>query len=182
MYTTQSDAACVTAVTRMLLQLLIISLNIAELFTRLFPCASYLQVFVDSSAIDSGVTLGASNQPRQPRPQSTMHAQTRAFSLHLCKLAEAMSLIPSDATSPRGCSVSYSCSAPREPEQTWCSAVIATVADLVLVRIGFFSSALNPDHRATFCIIEIELAVRSDFGHECFVLWSLPFLSFFVLH
>lgn len=134
MYTTQSDDACVTAVTRMLLQLLIISLNIAQLFTRLFPRASYLQVFVDSYAIDLGVTLGASNQTRQPRPQSTMHAQMRAFSLHLCKLAEAMSLIPSGATSPQGCSVSYSCSAPQEPEQTWCCAVIATVADLVLVQ------------------------------------------------
>lgn len=115
------------------LQLLIISLNIAPLFTRLFPRASSLQELVDSSAIDPGVTLGASNQPRQPRPQSTMCAQTRAFPLHLCKLAEAMSLVPSDATSPQGCSVSYSCSATREPEQT-CCAVIATDADLVLVR------------------------------------------------
>lgn len=105
-----------TAVTIMLLQLLIIALIIAQLFTRLFPRASYLQVFVDSSAIDSGVTFGASNQPRQPRPRSTMHAQTRAFSLHLCRLAEAMSLIPSEATSPQGCTVSYSCGAPQEPE------------------------------------------------------------------
>lgn len=126
MYTTQSDDARVTAATSLLLQLLITSLHFAQLFTRLFPRASYLQLFVDSSAIDSGVTLGASNQPRQPRPQSTMHAQTRAFPLHLCKLAEAMSLIPSDATSPQGCSVSYSCSAPQEPEQTWCRAVIAS--------------------------------------------------------
>lgn len=89
MCTAQPDDSRVTAVTSMLLQL--ISFNIAQLFTRLFPRASYLQGFVDSSAIDPGVTLGASNQPRQPRPQSTMHAQTRAFSRHLCKLAEAMS-------------------------------------------------------------------------------------------
>lgn len=67
MYTTQSDDARVTAATSLLLQLLIISLHFAQLVTRLFPRASYLQLFVDSSAIDSGVTLGASNQPRQPR-------------------------------------------------------------------------------------------------------------------
>lgn len=142
-----------TAVTIMLFQLLTIVLNIPQVFTRLYLRVSYLWLFVDYSAPDSGVTLGASNQPRQPQPQSTMHAQMRTFSLHLCKLAEAMSLIPSDATSSQGCTVSYSCSAPQEPEP---GVVLSKLQMLTwYLKAGFFILALNPDQRVSFCITEI---------------------------